>query len=315
MGTIHSLVVVAALASGIAAGLTAVAGRDLGGWWVGLAAGVVVATCPFAWFSGSIVATYSFDMLACPLLIILAWRARPGSWHGLGAAVALGVLSGFRQSIVQSFVILALIAVVASTRRWGRLGLTVVAGGAAVAVWLIPMAHSQPGGFTAWVHATRAEAAGAAQATSVFEHGAAGSTNLGTFAAYTVVALAPLAVLAVLAGLALGVRALVLTARGQRHRSSDPDSGPAPGVGAPGSAATGRGPGISRGQPSWAPPSSPRCCWWPWSNSPRAATCSPTCRRRSSRCSCPWRTHRTSTPEHRPSRAWPAATPLHRGHG
>ena len=105
------------MASAAAAGLTVVAGRDLGGWWVGLAAGVVVATCPFAWFNGSIVATYSFDMLACPLLIILAWRARPGSWHGVGAVVALGILAGFRQSIIQSFAILALIAVVASTRR------------------------------------------------------------------------------------------------------------------------------------------------------------------------------------------------------
>src|SRR5271165_1449611 len=83
VSTIHSLVVVAALASAIASGLTVVAGRDLGGWWVGVAAGVVVATCPFAWFSGSIVATYSFDMMACTLLIILAWRAHPGSWHGV----------------------------------------------------------------------------------------------------------------------------------------------------------------------------------------------------------------------------------------
>ncbi len=32
------------------------------------------------------------------LLIILAWRARPGSWHGVGAVVALGLLAGFRQS-------------------------------------------------------------------------------------------------------------------------------------------------------------------------------------------------------------------------
>ena len=39
LGTIDSLVVLAALASAVAAGLTAVAGRDLGGPWVGLAAG------------------------------------------------------------------------------------------------------------------------------------------------------------------------------------------------------------------------------------------------------------------------------------
>ena len=84
------------------------------GPWVGLAAGLVVATSPFAWFSGSIVATYSFDMVGCSLLLILAWRARPGSWHGVAAVVALGLLAGFRQSMIQSFAVLALIPVVAS---------------------------------------------------------------------------------------------------------------------------------------------------------------------------------------------------------
>ena len=211
LGTVHSLVVVAAVASAAAAGLTVVAGRDLGGWWVGLAAGVAVATCPFAWFNGSIVATYSFDMLTCPLLIILAWRARPGSWHGVWAVVSLGFLAGFRQSLIQSFAILGLIAVVASTRRWSRLRLTLGAGLASVAVWMVPMALRQPGGLSAWIRATRSEASGAAHATSVFEHGAAGATNLGTFAGYTVVALAPLALLALLAGLALLVRALTRT--------------------------------------------------------------------------------------------------------
>src|ERR1700737_8731 len=100
------------------AGLTAVAGRDLGGWWVGLAAGGLVAASPFAWFSGSIVATYSFDLVACPLLVILAWRDRPGSSHGIGAVAVVGVLAGFRQSIVQAFLVLALVAVAGSTRRW-----------------------------------------------------------------------------------------------------------------------------------------------------------------------------------------------------
>ena len=232
LGTIHSLVLVAALASAAAAGLTTVAGRDLGGTWVGLASGLVVATCPFAWFSGSIVATYSFDMLGCSLLVILAWRARPGSWHGLAAVVALGLLAGFRPSMIQSFAVLALIPVAASTRRWGQLGLTVVAGAAAVGVWLVPMTLSQPGGFSAWLRATRIEATGAAQSTSVFDHAAAGATNLGTFAAFTVVALAPLALVALLAGAALGIRSR-LADRG-------------PGLPEPD--------GVARGTPSWTRP-------------------------------------------------------------
>ena len=211
LGTVHSLVVVAALASALGAGLTSVAGRDLGGWWVGLAAGIVIATSPFAWFSGSVVATYSFDMVACPLLIILAWRARPGTWHGVAAAGALGVLAGFRQSILQSFLILALIAVVGSTRRWPRLGLTVLAGVTGIAVWLVPMIGEQPGGYAAWARATRIEAIGAVRSTSVLDHAAAGSVNLGTFAGYTIVALAPLALLTMVATVALGIRRLVRT--------------------------------------------------------------------------------------------------------
>ncbi len=213
-GIVTSLVVVAALASAAAVGLTAVAGRDLGGPWVGLAAGAVVATSPFAWFSGSTVATYSFDMVACSALIIMAWRARPGSWHGIGAVAAFGLLSGFRQSIVMAFAILVLLAVAGSTRRWSRLGLTVVVGLAAVGTWLVPMVATQTGGLSAWWHATRTESAGAAAATSVFDHAAGAGTNFGTFAAYTVVALAPLVAVTVLGCALLLLRRLV--ARGRR---------------------------------------------------------------------------------------------------
>ena len=226
LGTIHSLVLVAAVASALAAGLTALAGRHLGGWWVGLAAGRVVATSPFAWFSGSIVATYSFDMVAASLLIILAWRARPGSCHGIAAVGALGLLAGFRQSIVQEFAILALIAVIGATRRWGQILLTLTAGVAGVALWLVPMAVEQPGGVSAWIRATRIEAIGAAQATSVLDHAVGGTTNLGTFAGYTVMALGPLALLAVLGCLALVFR----DGDGPRRSRTDraPSEGPVP---------------------------------------------------------------------------------------
>jgi hypothetical protein len=224
MGTVHSLVLVAALASAAGAGLTAVAGRDLGGWWVGVAAAALVATSPFAWFAGSIAATYSFDLLAGPLLIILAWRARPGSWHGVGAMVALGVLAGFRQSIIQAFFLLALVAVAGSTRRWGRLALALLAGLVGVGLWLVPMAVDQPGGLSAWVRATRTEAAGAARATSVLDHVAAGGTNLGTFAAYSILAVGLLVLLAVLGVIGLLLRRVVGTATGRSDR-------PLPGTG------------------------------------------------------------------------------------
>ncbi len=209
LGAIHSMVLISAVASAAAVGWTAVAGRAMGGRWLGVAAGAVVATSPFVWFSGSIVATYSFDALACALLMVLAWDARPGSWHGLWAVVALGLLTGFRQSIIQAFAILALLAVVGSTRTVGRAMATVGAGAVAVAVWFVPMVLQQPGGLSAWARATHAETVGAFQVTSVLDHAAGGRTNLGIFSAVTVVALAPVAVLTVLALVALVVRRLV----------------------------------------------------------------------------------------------------------
>ncbi len=226
-GTIGSLVLVSALASAIAAGLVVVAGRDLGGRWVGLAAGLLVATSPFAWFSGSIVSTYSFDLMIGPLLIILAWRARPHSWHGAAALGALGLLAGFRQSELQTFALLALLALVGSVRRVTEAVRAVLVGVAAVALWFVPMALSQPGGIKAWAHATRLEAMGAVQATSILDHAQSGSVNLGTFAAYTLVALAPLMVLAVVAGFVLLVRSLVRTIRSDR-----PAGDPTPAVAA-----------------------------------------------------------------------------------
>jgi hypothetical protein len=221
LGIVTSLVVVAAVASSVAVGLTTVAGRDIGGTWVGLVAGVAVALSPFAWFSGSIVATYSFDMVACALLVILAWRARPGSWHGVAAVGSLALLAGFRQSVVLSFGLLALVAVAGSTRRWGRLGLTVLAGVGGAALWFVPMVVAQPGGFAAWLHATRAESSGAAAATSVLDHAAGAATNLGTFGAYTALALAPLAVVAVLALVVLGIRRGISAMRRRHHPDAE----------------------------------------------------------------------------------------------
>jgi len=216
VGTVDSLVVVSAVASALAAGLVVVAGRDLGGRWVGTAAGLLVATSPFAWFNGSIVATYSFDLLAAPLLIILAWRARPHSWHGAAALASLGLLAGFRQSVVQAFALLVVVAVVGSVRRVREAALAALAGVAAVAAWVVPMALSQPGGVSAWARATRIETLGAIRATSVLDHAPGGRTNLGTVAAYATVALTPLVALALLSACLLGIRRLVGLARPPR---------------------------------------------------------------------------------------------------
>ena len=259
-GVIQSLVLVAAVASAVAVGLTVVAGRDLGGRWVGLAAGLLVATSPFAWYSGSIVATYSFDLLAAPLLIILAWRARPHSWHGVAAVAALGLLAGFRQSAVLAFALLALLAVLGSVRRI-REGLLVLAAAvASVAVWFVPMALAQPGGVRAWARATDLQSTGIARASSVLDHAVGATVNLGTFAAYTTVALAPLAVLAVLSFCVLAVRGVGRRLGGSRSRAPrgrpgtiDVGAGTAPLL-LPPNLARGRNRGRGRSGPVPVPP-------------------------------------------------------------
>lgn len=254
LGTVQSLVLVSALASAAAAGLTVVAGRELGGRWVGICAGILVATSPFAWFSGSTVAVYSFDLAIAPLLIVLAWRARPHSWHGAGALVALALVAGFRQSAGVMFLPLAMVAVLGSVRRTREALTAVGLGLAALITWVVPMALAQPGGLSTWFRASRVETQGAANATSVLQHASGGSVNLGTFAAYTTVALLPLATLALVAACGLALRAAVRAVR----RSHDTATTTATGTtaarrGAP-DAAVGSGPRHRRRPPPWERP-------------------------------------------------------------
>jgi hypothetical protein len=253
LATVSSLVLVAAVASAAAAGLTVVAGRDLGGRWVGTCAGIVVATSPFAWFYGSIVATYSFDLAIAPLLIILAWRARPHSWHGAGALVALAVAAGFRQSAGAMFLPLALLAVAGSVRRTREALAAVGLGLVALAAWLVPMALEQPGGITAWVRASKVESQGAVDATSVLHHASAGAVNLGTFAAYTTLALLPLMALALVAAWGLGIRALVRAVR-RRGDEEVPGGNLAGAPHLPSGGPQRAGPRHRRGAPRWVRP-------------------------------------------------------------
>ena len=66
-------------------------------------------------------------------------------------------------------------------------------------------------------------------------------------------------------------------------------------------------PGTSGAPPSSAPPSSPRCCWWPWSSSPRAGTSWPTSGRRhrpAAAGGCPQPAVRPAGPAPRPAGGW-----------
>ena len=94
-------------------------------------------------------------------------------------------------------------------------------------------------------------------ATSVFDHAAGGANNLGTFAAYTTVALAPLALRRPSwAGVLLDgwPAPWARTGRGGSRRWAEWR------LDQPARATGGSAPGTSRAPPSWWPPSSRRCC-------------------------------------------------------
>ncbi|MHB8682639.1 MAG: hypothetical protein ACYDA2_11170 [Acidimicrobiales bacterium] len=204
-----SLVLLAALASAGAAAASCAAGWAVAGRWTGVATGLFVATAPVSWFNGSIVATYSFDALVGALLVVLAKRARPGSWHAPAAVVVYGIGAGFRPTVLELFLPLVLIPVFAGVHSVRSAALVVGAGVASVALWFVPMVLVQPGGIHAWLRATRVETAGAARATSIFSSGSGGGTNLGTLAAYALLTLGLLAALGVVALLLLGLARLV----------------------------------------------------------------------------------------------------------
>jgi len=213
LGAHDAMVVASALAAGAAVGLAYVVGRDLGGRWLGLAAAGFLLTSPFLLFYGATVATYAFDAVAVELLLLLAWRARPGSWHGAAAPAALALAAGFRPS---SAVLLAPLAAVAVARgvRGGRAALVAAGGGlAGLALWAVPMGLEQPGGLAA---VQRAGSRIWREAVSVSSplYGAPGdgvAYNLGQAAGYTLAAVAALLPAAALAG--------ALAWRSRRRRS------------------------------------------------------------------------------------------------
>jgi hypothetical protein len=210
LSAVHSLVLLAALASAGTAALTCVVGTAFGGRWVGIASAGLVASAPVSWFAGSTVSAYGFDALVGALLIVLARRARPYRAHGVLAALILTLGAGARLSILPAFLLLAAIAVVASVRTVGQLLATVVAALAGLAAWFVPVIVIQPGGVHAWLHAVHVQISDAAHTSSVFAAPAPGAiTNIGTFGGWSIVSLGPAIAVGILAVLALAGARLV----------------------------------------------------------------------------------------------------------
>jgi hypothetical protein len=213
LSTVHSLVLLAALASGGAASFTCLAGSALGGRWVGVAAGAFLATAPLSWFAGSTVSVSGFGALAGATLIVLARRARPYGPHGVVAIALLGLAGGIHLSVAFDFVFLALVVVVASVRTVGQLLATAVVGLASVAAWLVPVIAIQPGGFHAWFHALHVQLSEAAAASSPLAAPSSGAlTNLGVAGGWSLLTLGPALVVAVI-GVLLLTAARIVTRR------------------------------------------------------------------------------------------------------
>lgn len=150
LGPADALLAASALAAAATVAMGYVVGRALGGRWLGAATSAVLLTSPFVLFYGASISTYPFDALASLVLVHLAWRASPGSWHGPAAAAALGLSGGTRQSSLLLLAPVAVVAVLRSVRRApspARLAAVCAGAGAAgIAVWLVPMGLEQPGG-------------------------------------------------------------------------------------------------------------------------------------------------------------------------
>ena len=189
-----SMTLVASGAGAVTVGLTAGLGRAMGGRLHGVLAAALVLTSPFLWFYGASVGTYALDAAACAVLVALAWHARPGSWHGLAAAAALGAAAGFRQTSLLLFAPLAVIAVARSARSPRSWVQAAVTGASAVAVWLVPMLAEQPGGLGAWRTASDALLEGSVEQTALWSGTAEVVTrNMTQGATYLGIALMPAA--------------------------------------------------------------------------------------------------------------------------
>lgn len=145
----QSLLVLTAAASAGTAALLFVAGRKLGGRWLGGAAAALWTTCPLAWFYGSIVNTKVFDAVALSAMLALAVHARPGGRQAVWAALVVGISSGFRLSSVFVLAPLAMYVLIRCWRHARDVVLPAVVGLAAVGAWLIPASLEQPGGLGA----------------------------------------------------------------------------------------------------------------------------------------------------------------------
>lgn len=198
--------------SGACAGLAWAIGRRLRSDVLGLGFALAVTANPVAAFYGSIVATYTVDLLAGMMLLHCAVRVREQPRYVTVAALTVGLAAGARPSALV-FAAPALVVIVAMARP-NRRQLAWAAGAlaASVLVWLVPLALVQPGGLGAWRAATNRTFHGQYTTTSwLGAPRAAAVRNAGSAFSYATIAVLPLlpATLVAIAGRVQGRRRLL----------------------------------------------------------------------------------------------------------
>lgn len=185
-----ALVLLSALASSGAAAIAFLIGNTLRSKWLGLLLAVCVLTNPIVAFYGSIVATYSFDLLGGMALILLALHARKYWWTAPLALTVVGLAAGFRTNAFVFDMPIALFVVWRSHPSKRVLLISGAAGVLSVIAWLIPLSLMQPGGISAWREASGDIFEHAMNGTSAFfAPWESASKNIGVVTAYSVIAL------------------------------------------------------------------------------------------------------------------------------
>jgi hypothetical protein len=135
------------LVSVLSGALTCAAGYVIGRRFLGTAGGVLVAvmllTNPLLWQYSEVAYPYATLALLGGTLGALLWAARRGPpAMAIGASLALGLATGFRQDL---FLLGPLWLYVVTRRGWRTIAVATVAGAVGCLAWLIPTAGASGG--------------------------------------------------------------------------------------------------------------------------------------------------------------------------
>ena len=159
-----------AVGGGLSVWLLFVVGRAVATPGLGLAAAILLATSPLAWYYGSVGLSYAPESALATLVALLVWRARAQRQEraALWSAVALSTAGGVRQSTLLLLLPLWLYGLMGHRRSVVlRASLLLCVGCLA---WFLPLLWLS-GGLERYLHASRRLALLAAESSSVVSNG------------------------------------------------------------------------------------------------------------------------------------------------